>query len=371
VRVDQFVPSFVKNDAISNHAVQIRRVLRAEGFDSDIFRWHVDTPMEKESHPYDIYPSEGDQERAVIYHASTDSPMVDWLTASPDPHQLLAIDYHNITPVRYFARWEPVAARSMRRARVELAGLVDRTGLAFADSAFNERELIDLGFRRTVVSPLLLDLDDYHRPPDAETLSELQRLREQGGHRWLFVGRIAPNKCQHDVVSAFAVYRRLFDPAATLALIGGTTSPRYLQAIRELADELELGQELEILSGLSFTQLLAHFEAADVFLCLSEHEGFCVPIIEAMELGVPVVAYRAAAVTDTVSTGGMLLEDKDPLGVACAVADLLDDDHGRAALVANGRERAAAFSLPVTSKQFIDSLRQWLSDGPEPPGPVQ
>jgi glycosyltransferase involved in cell wall biosynthesis len=105
---------------------------------------------------------------------------------------------------------------------------------------------------------------------------------------------------------------------------------------------------------------LAHYRAADVFVCLSEHEGFCVPILEAMELGVAVIAFASTAVTDTVSSAGLLLTDKDPLAVACAVDELLSDDDRRATLIEAGRSRAASFSLPVTSKRFLDSLSSWL-----------
>jgi glycosyltransferase involved in cell wall biosynthesis len=176
----------------------------------------------------------------------------------------------------------------------------------------------------------------------------------------LFVGRISPNKCQHDVVAAFAVYRRLFDPAATLSLVGGITSLDYKHALQRLATELGVEAGVEFRDGVTFTELLAHYRAADVFVCLSEHEGFCVPILEAMELGVPVIAFASTAVTDTVSSAGVLLDDKDPLAVACAVDELLSDDTRRAALVESGRARAVTFSLPATSKQFLDSLSSWL-----------
>ncbi len=165
------------------------------------------------------------------------------------------------------------------------------TSLGLADSQFNEAELIDLGYGATAVCPILLDLEEYHRTPDRRTVASIGRRQAGGGRRWLFVGRIAPNKCQHDIVAAFAVYRRLFDPKARLTFVGGATSPRYRRALELMARELELGESLEVFESLEFSQLLAYFAAADVFVCLSEHEGFCVPIVEAMELGVPVVAY--------------------------------------------------------------------------------
>ncbi len=297
--------------------------------------------------------------------------MAAWLEAAGAAGQRLAGDYHNVTPSRYFARWEPVAARSMAVARQQLARLAPLTGLAVADSPFNRAELDEMGYPRTAVCPLLVDLEDYHQEPDPKLTARLRRRREAlggAGRHWLFVGRIAPNKCQHDVIAAFAIYRRLFDPEAQLTLVGGPTSLRYLRALEHLTRELDLGDQVEIRSNVPFAQILAYFSQVDVFVCLSEHEGFCVPILEAMELGLPVVAYEAAAVTDTVGPAGVLLDDKDPLVVACAVDDLLGDDARRSALVAAGRARAAGFSLESTAGCLLRTLTTWLAEtqsGPE------
>jgi glycosyltransferase involved in cell wall biosynthesis len=354
VRVDQFVPSFAQHDAISNHVLQIRRLLRGAGFESEIYHWELDPRIAGESRPYQDYRSDSDG--VIIYHGSTDAPMAGWLAQWPGGPDRLSLDYHNITPVRFFARWQLPAAQSMHRARRQLARLAPHTGLGLADSEFNRSELVELGYHPTAVCPLLVDLDDYHREPDPRTVEKLKGR----GRRWLFVGRISPNKCQHDVIASFAVYRRLFDSAATLTLIGGVTSLDYKHALQRLAAELGVEAGVEFRDGVAFTELLAHYRAADVFVCLSEHEGFCVPILEAMELGVPVIAFASTAVTDTVSSAGVLLADKDPLAVACAVDELLSDDDRRAALVEAGRARAATFSLPATSKQFLDALSSWL-----------
>jgi glycosyltransferase involved in cell wall biosynthesis len=290
--------------------------------------------------------------------------MTAWLHGVAQAGQLMALDYHNITPSHYFARWDPEAAKSMELARQELASLIPYTGLAIADSRYNESELMRLGYTATAVCPPLVDLQEYHRDPDRTTSARLRRERERGGRRWLFVGRVAPNKCQHDVMAAFAVYRRLFDPLAVLTLVGGATSPRYLRALHQMAEQLELGRGIEWRHSVPFSQLLAYFRSSDVFVCLSEHEGFCVPLLEALELELPVVAYRAAAVADTVAGAGVLLDDKDPLSVACAVDELLSDERRRADIIEAGRTRAAGFSLESTSTQFLDTLHAWLATLP-------
>lgn len=355
MRIDQFVPGFAPHDAISNHVLQVRRVLRGAGFDSDIYGEWIVGPHRQEARPYQECSTSG-RDRALLYHASTHSDMVAWLVARAEQGEAVLTDYHNITPASYYARWLPEGAASMAAAREELVEMAPHVELALADSMFNEAELVEVGYARTVTCRLLVDLERYHDPPDRRTLNRLRRRRDAGGARWLFVGRVAPNKCQHDVMAAFAVYRRLFDPDAHLTLVGGIAAPRYLRALQMMATDLDLGDSVEILDGLSHAELLAYFIVADVFVCLSEHEGFCVPLLEAMEVGVPTVSYAAAAVPETVADSGVLLLDKDPLEVACAVADLLGDEARVKALVAAGQARAGEFALARTSAHLLETI---------------
>jgi glycosyltransferase involved in cell wall biosynthesis len=350
-RIDQFVPSLARHDAIGNHVLALARLLREAGYDSDIFYEHVDPALAAGARPYRECDPRPDPGRLILYHASTHSDMTGWLIRAAAAGQAVVVDYHNITPACYFAGWEPRAARSMEQGRRQLAQLAPWVRAAVADSEYNAAELCDFGIAGAQACPVLVDLDQYHAPPDPRAVAVLE-----GGPRWLFVGRIAPNKCQHDVIAAFALYRRLAAPDARLALVGGPTSPRYLAALRQMVDDLGLAGAVELPGSLPFPTLLAHFARADVFVCLSEHEGFCVPIIEAMELGVPVVAHAAAAVTETVAGAGLLLDGKDPLTVAVAVDRLLSDPAEAARLVAEGRRRAGELALPATAQRWRETL---------------
>ena len=362
MRIDQYLPGFAPHDAIGNHTLQTRRVLRQAGFKSDIWAEHILPPLGNEAKPYLEDPRRPGEERVLLYQSSTSSPMAGWLRARAEGGEPLIGHYHNITPAQYFASWEPHIAAAMQEARQELAMLAPHVGFSFADSGFNEAELVNCGYRQTLVCPLLVDLEEYHRPPDRSTLDRLRKRRDRSGAQWLFVGRVAPNKCQHDVVGAFAVYRRVFDPSARLTLVGGGTSVQYLRALERLVDDLELGESVEILNGVRDVELLAYWAVADVFVCLSEHEGFCVPVLEAMELGVPVVAYAAAAVPETLGGTGVLVEDKDPLTVAMAVDEVCRPGAWRDGLVSAGKERAATFSLENTSKQLLSGIEGYLTD---------
>jgi glycosyltransferase involved in cell wall biosynthesis len=284
--------------------------------------------------------------------------MADFLQTRPEP---LLSYYHNITPSKFFRRWEPVAADAMDDARIELAQLASVTQLAMAASHYSEAELIELGYKRTVVTPLLIDFAHYDVAPDSRTLARLRRRRDAGS-RWLFVGRVAPNKCQHDIIAAFAAYRHIFDPNAQLTLVGGMTSYLYRRSLEQLAEELDLGDSVEFADSIPLGALLAHYQTADVFVCLSDHEGFGVPILEAMHLGVPVVAYAAAAIPETLGEAGVLLPDKDPLTVACAVDRLVGDAALRGDLVAAGRARSSQFALANTRRQLLEILSQFLNE---------
>jgi L-malate glycosyltransferase len=361
VRIDQFVPSMVSHDAISNHVLQLQSALRAAGLESEVFAEAADRELRRRVHPFDGAARSVKRE-AVLYHASVSSSIVSWLKEIAQAGPIAASNYHNVTPARFFDAWSPRIADSLRRARTELESMSSVVSIGIADSPFNEGELRTLGYRRTNVCPLLIDLDAYERKPDARTSRRLQRARDRGGGRWLFVGRIAPNKCQHDVVAAFAVYRRVFDPSAHLTLLGPVTSLSYLRRLESLIDELGVGASVELAHGVPFSHLLAYYRCADVFVCLSEHEGFCVPILEAMQVGLPVVAYGAAAIPDTLGRAGVVLERKDPLSVAVEVHDLVADPPRNSAVVAAGRARASDFALPSTSEQFVSTLTRWAAD---------
>ena len=355
--IDQCLPDFALYDAIGSHVIEVRRALRDAGYDSEIWADRIDERLAGEVNSYHRFPT--GRGGALIYQMSTDSTMLPWLTKRASSGTRVASNYHNITPAPYFRRWEPRIAARLDVAREQLFQLAGIVELGLAVSAFNEMELKETGFRETVVTPLLVDLGALAEQPEARLV---ERLKKSGGTRWLFVGRLAPNKCQHDVVGAFALYRRLFDPRATLTLVGSPSSYRYQRAVERLASDLGVRDGLEHVSNLSTRHLISYYRAADIFVCLSEHEGFCVPLLESMSLGVPIVAYDAGAVSETLAGAGVLLESKDPLEVAVRVHNLLGDGDRLRASVAAGTTRAQEFSLASTSTQFLKAIGNWLGE---------
>jgi glycosyltransferase involved in cell wall biosynthesis len=357
--VHQFLPVLAAGDAIGNHVLRIRRILREAGYDSEVFAADIHPPVRREARSYlDYQPPPAGAPTWFLYHLSTGHSMAAWLGERPEP---LAVDYHNITPAEYFDRWFPPGAEVARAARAEMRKLASRSRFALADSIYNAAELDAEGYRHTAVAPILIDFSEYDIPPDAATLGRLRRRAEGGGAHWLFVGRISANKAQHDVIGAFAVYRKLFDPKARLSVVGGRTALLYSRALELLAADLGVADAVDFTDTLSFDRLLAYFATADVFVSLSEHEGFCVPAVEAMHFSVPVVAYAATAVPDTVADAGLLLDDKDPLVVATAVHRVLTDRPLRERLVAAGKARVDHFSFENNRSRLLTAVEAGLA----------
>jgi len=351
--IHQFVPSFAPRDAIGTHTRAVRRLLNEMGIESDIYVRESRDVAKGEVRDYLRYevPRPG-QRTWLLYQLSTGSKMVDWLLARPEPK---LVDYHNITPPQFFFPWEAHIGVELDHGRQQIPVLAQGTDLAFCDSAYNESELVEYGYPKTVVAPIFVDYASFDAGCDERLLDSLQSTKR--GADWLFVGRVSPNKCQHDIVKAFAAYRRLHDPHARLTLVGGSSSHAYETAITEYAAALGIGHAVTLAGSVSQQALAAHFRTADVFVCLSEHEGFCVPLLEAMHHRVPVVAYGASAVPETLAGGGLLLADKSPVSVAAAVDRVVHDAALRAALVEAGQQRLEDFSTERVKARWIEAIR--------------
>ena len=349
--VHQFIPSFVGRDAIGGHALQVQAVLRGMGLRSELYVADASPDHAAISRPYDRY--RGRPGEWILYQASTGHRMAEWLLEQSQP---LMVNYHNVTPPGLLEGWEPGLADEVAEGRRQIAKLAVAARHAIAVSRFNEAELCDLGYRSTSVVPLLLDLDAQAAAPDRVTGDWLAYGKERGGADILFVGRVVPNKAQHDLVKFLAAYRRVYDPRARLHLVGGASSPNYMRALRRFVGALGLWDAVDLAGSVSDAEKAAYYAGADAFVCLSDHEGFCVPVLEAMHSGVPVVAYASTAVPETVGQSAVLLTDKTPTLVAAAVHRVLSDAGLRGRLAAAGRARAAEFAPQRTRPQFAAAM---------------
>jgi len=349
--IHQFLPRLAPRDAIGGHTLRIQEALVARGVTSDIYVAEADPEMKGRAHHYlDFAGPRHGEPTWLLYHASIGGALGEAVLHRREP---VIVDYHNVTPPEYFEAWQPEVSVLLAAGRRQLAALAGRSVLGVADSGFNVGDLREVGFGRTGVVPVLLDLEGLVGECDVG-LSE--RLSGAAGGCWLFVGRLAPNKAQHDLVKALAVYRRVYDPDARLVLVGAGSSAAYEVALRRFVVELGLEGAVELAGSVSPGELGAYYRGADVFVCVSEHEGFCVPLLEAMAHGVPVVAFGAAAVPETLGDAGLVLDVKSPGVVAAAVSRVLGDAVLREGLVGAGRARLAEFSLERSRERLWEAL---------------
>ena len=354
--IHQFLPVLRKGDATGDHTLRIRDVLRDMGIVSHVWCQHNDTRdrrLARDFRDFDNYRPSGPT--WILYQASTGSPVADYVLGRPERK---LIDYHNMSPAHLWEPWEPHRAVELEMGRRQLAALAKETELALADSAYNELELIDLGYHNTAVVPILLELEELATEADTDLLRRLVDEKAGGGSTWVFVSQIMPHKAQHDLIKAFSVYRRVFDPQARLYIAGFPGCMGYYDALEAFVAELDLDDAVRIHAPVPEAEKMAYYAAADVYVSLSEHEGFSVTALEAMAHDLPVVAYGAAAVPATVADAGVVLRDKTPTVVATAVHRVVSDHDLRARLTANGRRRIQDFRLEKTA----DTLRSLIGD---------
>jgi glycosyltransferase involved in cell wall biosynthesis len=351
--VHQFHSGTAPGDAITNQMLDVQRHLRRMGWQSEIFAEHIAPELVRRIVPIGTYP--GSDDELLIVHHSHGSDAFDDVLDLPNP---VVTMYHNITPEHFFD--DPVARRYCRLGRDQLGLLARRSLFGLADSNYNRREMLAAGFRRVDVLPVRVDYSEFELsgliggPPSTD---------------WLFVGRLAPNKCQHLLIEAFAAYARTFDPRARLHLVGGTSDEHYHQEVVLAARRLRIEDRVEFRGKISDRELLAVFARAGVYVSLSDHEGFGVPLLEAMAARVPVVAYASSAVPETLGGAGILLRTQDPATVAATVETLRTDPGLRTRLIDRQSERVArvsSFDLPRALRRLVER-----AEGHVPPLEIQ
>lgn len=355
MRVDQVIPCLASRDAIGVHTLALSRALRSAGIESEIYYGDCPSPEVAElAHPV-VELGRACKDRWLLYQSSIGSPVFDIVASRSEPK---LANYHNITPVSLLEPWEPSVGYELRLGRVQLERLAPDCALAVADSHFNETELTAAGYRHTEVVPLLIDMTSAGDQADPEVMDRLSRDKATSGAALLFVGKVSPHKASHDLVKALYVFRRLYDPKARLYLVGQPLGARYHSALLQFIARLGLEGAVEITGPVTPAALEAYYRSADVFVCASDHEGFCVPVVEAMGHGLPVVAYAAAAVPETVGSAGLVLPTKEPLRFAAAVARVVEDEALRKRLTAAGQRRASDFSLERSRQRMIEVIGQ-------------
>lgn len=350
--VHQLIASFRPGDAISNYALVLRGVFRSWRLDSEIFAADL-SPDAGRILSLRALAARTAPDDVLVYHHSIYSAAAETYV---DTHARRVLAYHNITPPEYFAGSNRLLEGLVLRGRAWLPMLIRASHRIFADSSFNAEELRERGATCHVV-PLLID---FRRLADLAPDDAVLRRYADGRTNLLFVGRVVGNKRQEDVVRAFRAYRAL-NPHSRLVLVGSCEDDggAYAERVRDQVARYELGDSVELTGTVSDAQLAAFYRTARVFVCMSEHEGFCVPLVEAMHFGVPVVAYAAAAVPETLGDGGVLVDHKDYRAIARLIDRLVRDEELRGQVMEAQLRRLKDFApeaVGATLKLHLEDL---------------
>ncbi len=336
--IHQIVAGYANGDAISNEARTMRALFRSWGHESHIYSEQKRILPELRGDARDLAAHRGDfrPEDVVLLHLSIGSDVNDLFPALPGKKAIL---YHNITPPEYFRGVQEQTAHVLARGRQQAKALAGTAAVVMADSRFNAEEIAALGHADPKVLPLVLDFSTLRSKPDRRIL----RQYRDGMVNVLFVGRCAPNKKIEDLLNAFYYFQRYVQPASRLIHVGSYAGmEQYHALLLTRARELQL-KNVEMVGSVRQDELNAYYGVAKAFLCLSDHEGFCIPLLEAMAHDVPVVAFAAGAVPETLDGAGVLLGEKRHDLIAEVLGRVAEDEFLRAAILKGQRERLARY----------------------------
>lgn len=345
--IHQFVPMLHLGDAVGRHTLGLQAELRGRGIESEIYVELEDPETAARTRLVDEEAPEAQSDALFVYQFATASRVADRLAAAKVP---LAVNYHNVTPPECFAPWDNGLARHQVTALGQLATLAGVAGLGVAVSQFNRTDLEKAGFADTAVVPPI----GAHEAPATGRVSGAPARRT--GARWLAVGRIAPNKALEDAIAALLAYRIRHDPQAELTIVGKPALGVYADALRRYAVSLGLGRAVHFRGKLGDDELVRAYGEADVLVVTSVHEGFCLPVVEAMASDLPVVAYRQGALPEVLGSAGVLLDTKHPLAWSDAVRRLQVEEGWRSRVVEAGRTRLPELGLERAAGDLADLL---------------
>lgn len=349
--IEQFLPALHYGDALGNSAMALHRFLQGQGVESRLVAMTCDDCLKDQAVLFQDYRL--DPTSVKVLHFAVASQLTDFFLELKGKKAMI---YHNVTPARFFADFSDELTRFTRAGREDLGRLRDCFDLSLGDSTYNADELRDLGFERVRVFPLLVNLDDYAGEYSRPYLDLLRNDRKN----ILFAGRIMPNKKIEDLVKVVFFYKKYISPNVRLIVAGNTRSlPKYFLAVQDLAARFFLTADDVLFTGhLPEDEFLALYRLADIFLSMSEHEGFCLPLLESCFFQLPVLAFDAGAVAETLDGAGMLFRDKDPALVACLLAQVLENEPLRRQLQERSVARIARYRRQADPQALLAMLQQ-------------
>ena len=354
--VHQIMPGFLYGDALGNQAARMRELLRQWNFKSQVYAQFRDQRLSDPGLDYARY--QGHPDNLLIFHYSIGSPVTEFVRRLPD--RILPY-YHNVTPAAFMRNYNPELAELLDQGRRELAFFRDAP-FALAASEYNRQEMLALGFKRVEVLPYFVYFDELLASAQNPAGQAIAARYADGWVNILFVGRLVPNKRQDDLIRAFNYYHRLVNPRSRLILVGSdVNAPGYRLELEALANVFGL-EHVELAGPVGPREGLGgYYKSATIFLCLSEHEGFCVPLLEAMAFDVPVLAFNATGVPYALGQAGILVDRKQYHVIGELIDVLVNDSSFHRQVIEQQRQRLTHFTMAATALRLRNYVDQRLN----------
>lgn len=352
MNVYQIVQTLSQGDAIGNDVKAMDTLLREHGYQTQIFAEKIKVNISRVKAERMCNFPKVSPEDMVIYHVAGRASAIVSLFRRLKCRKVIV--YHNITPPYFFSKYNRIAEGNSRDGLNELLSLREDVNACIADSCFDKSDLQKMGFSCPIhVLPIIIPMHEYEKLPDENVIHKFN----DNVINVLFVGRIAPNKCQEDIIRCVSYYAKHYHNRIRLLLVGSYDGmERYYEALQEFVKMFPV--EVIFTGRVSFAELLSYYTSADIFISMSEHEGFCVPLIEAMLFNLPIIAYRSSAITETLGRGGILVETKDEKQIAGIMHRVLNDTVFRDAILSCQQDHLFAYRYENTSKKFLNMIQE-------------
>ena len=351
VKIIQVLPTISYGDAVSNDTINIDKILKENGYKTEIYAENIDKRLKNKVFKINKL-REVDENDILIYHKSIGTE----LTFLLEKYKCKKVmRYHNITPGKYIEKYNKSLFHLIEYGREGLKYASKYFDYCLADSDYNKNELDELNYKNTMTLPILISFEDYKKIPDKKIIKRYSDNKEN----ILFVGRLAPNKTQEDVIKSFYYYKKYINNESRLILVGNDKGfENYFELLKKLVKELKLENDVIFTGHIKFEEILAFYKVADLFLCMSEHEGFCVPLVESMFFEIPILAYNSSAIKETLGNTGVIVNEKNYFLISELMNFVISNNNVRKEITGRQNKRLEDFNLKRIEKKLIEFIKE-------------
>ena len=351
IKIIQVLPTISYGDAVSNDAINIDKILKKNGYETELYAENIDKKLKDKVFKISKLKKVNKND-ILIYHKSTGTDL-SFLLEKYKCKKIMR--YHNITPGKYLEKYNKYLYNLVEYGRKGLEYASKYFNYSLAVSDYNKNELDELKYKSTMTLPILIPFEDYKKEPDKKVIKKYS----DGKKNILFVGRVVPNKTQEDIIKSFYYYKKYANGDSRLILVGNDNGfKNYSDLLKRLVTELGLENDVIFSGHIKFEEILAFYKVADLFLCMSEHEGFCVPLVESMLFKVPILAYNSSAIKETLGNSGVLVNKKDYFLISELMNFILSDENIKKEIIKKQNKRLEDFQLEKVEKQLLEFIRR-------------